>query len=109
MDESGFTLTPPVPYAWQAIGETLGIPSRLSPSLNILGFLHRQGHLDSYVSEQSITSDVVVACIETFFPTCNARTKYRLTVSPGLADRPQDAEFNMQLNRLQKHSLQQPS
>lgn len=68
MDETGFTLVPPIPYAWQAIGETLGIPSQQSGRLNVLGFMHRQGTLESYVSEQSITSDVVAACIETFFP-----------------------------------------
>lgn len=82
MDESGFTLTPPIPYAWQAIGETLGIPSRRSPSLNVLGFLHRQGHFESYVSEQSITSDVVVACIETFFPTVDKPTVIVMDQAP---------------------------
>ena len=68
MDESGFTLIPPIPYAWQSIGETLGIPSQRSARLNVLGFMHRRGELESYVSEQSITSDVVAACIEAFFP-----------------------------------------
>ena len=29
-DESGFNLIPEVPYAWQAVGETIGIPSSLS-------------------------------------------------------------------------------
>jgi transposase len=51
-----------------------GIPSQRSSSLNVLGFMHRQGKLESYVSEQSITSDVVVACIETFFPKVNKPT-----------------------------------
>jgi transposase len=74
MDETGFTLVPPIPYAWQEVGETLGIPSQRSSSLNVLGFMHRQGKLESYVSEQSITSDVVVACIETFFPKVNKPT-----------------------------------
>jgi transposase len=67
-DETGFTLVPPIPYAWQAVGETLGMPSQRSGRLNVLGFMHRQGTLESYVSEQSITSDVVAACIEAFFP-----------------------------------------
>ncbi|MBT9317698.1 IS630 family transposase [Leptothoe spongobia] len=67
LDETGFTLVPPIPYAWQVIGQTLEIPSQRSPRLNVLGFMTRQGALESYVSEQSITSDVVVACIEAFF------------------------------------------
>lgn len=59
---------PPVPYAWQSAGETLGVPSQKSKRLNVLGFMHRQQGLESYVSEQSVTSDVVAACIEAFFP-----------------------------------------
>ncbi len=68
LDETGFTLVPPIPYAWQVMGQTLEIPSQRSKRLNVLGFMTRQGRLESYVSEQSITSDVVVVCIETFFP-----------------------------------------
>ncbi|MGB3787682.1 MAG: IS630 family transposase, partial [Phormidesmis sp.] len=68
LDETGFTLVPPVPYAWQSAGETLGVPSRKSKRLNVLGFMHRQQGLESYVSEQSVTSDVVAACLEAFFP-----------------------------------------
>lgn len=68
LDETGFTLVPPVPYAWQVIGQTIGVPSRKSKRFNVLGFMHRLNGLESYVSEQSITSDVVAACIEAFFP-----------------------------------------
>lgn len=68
LDETGFTLEPPVPYAWQAIGTPLEIPSQRSKRLNVLGFMHRQQGLESYVSEQSVTSDVVATCIEAFFP-----------------------------------------
>lgn len=67
LDETGFTLVPPIPYAWQVIGQTLAIPSQRSKRLNVLGFMTRRGELKSYVSEQSITGDVVVVCIETFF------------------------------------------
>ena len=42
--------------------------ARNSKRLNVLGFMHRQQGLESYVSEQSITSDVVAACLEAFFP-----------------------------------------
>ncbi|MEO1742602.1 MAG: IS630 family transposase, partial [Cyanobacteria bacterium J06629_9] len=67
LDETGFTLVPPIPYAWQLIGQTVEIPSQRSKRLNVLGFMTAQGNLESYVSEQSITSDVVANCIETFF------------------------------------------
>lgn len=74
MDESGFSLTPTIPYGWQPIGETEVIPSRRSRRLNVLGFMHPQGELESYVSTQSITSEVVIACIEAFFSTAEKPT-----------------------------------
>ena len=82
MDEAGFTLVPPIPYAWQLLGETLGIPSQQSARLNVLGFMHRLGTLESYVSEQSITSDVVAACIESFFPTVEKPTVIVMDQAP---------------------------
>lgn len=74
LDETGFCLIPSVPYGWQDIGEYLGIKSRRSRRLNVLGFLSRKNHLETYVSFQSINSDVVVACIDTFFSTVDKPT-----------------------------------
>jgi len=39
-DESGFNLTPNLPYAWSLIGKTISIPAKMSRSLNTLGFLN---------------------------------------------------------------------
>lgn len=74
LDEAGFCLTPSVPYAWQQVGETIGIPSSHSSRLNVLGVMNRRNDLHSYVSSQSINSDVVIACINSFFPAVNKRT-----------------------------------
>lgn len=74
LDETGFCLIPYVPYGWQPVGETLGIPSRRSQRLNVLGLLNRDRHLEAYVSEQSITSDVVITCIERFCRQNSKRT-----------------------------------
>lgn len=68
LDETGFCLTPCVPYGWQPIGEYHTIPSSRSPRLNVLGIMNRRNHLEAYVSTQTINSDVVIACINTFFP-----------------------------------------
>ena len=55
-DESGFNLIPEIPYAWQLIGETIGIPSGKSKRLNVLAFCNKkldffqrtvQGYVDS--------------------------------------------------------------
>jgi hypothetical protein len=63
LDEAGFCLIPCIPYGWQPVGETLGIESRRSRRLNVLGLMSRSHQLETYVSLQSITSDVVIACI----------------------------------------------
>ncbi len=64
-DESGFTLEPCVPYAWQPTGETIEIPSSKSKRLNVLGIVNRDCKFDSFVFEGHINTSVVVACIET--------------------------------------------
>ena len=56
-----------VPYGWQPLGQYLGILSCMSDPLNVLGFMRRNGDLESYVSKQIINSDVVILCIEHFF------------------------------------------
>lgn len=45
-----------------------------SQRLNVLGLMNRHHHLESYVSTQSITSEVVIACIDAFFPVVHRRT-----------------------------------
>lgn len=65
-DESGFSLTPAIPYAWQKIGETIEIPSSRSKQLNVVGFVNRDCQFKSFVFEGSITTSVVVACIHQF-------------------------------------------
>ena len=74
LDEAGFCLIPCVPYGWQPIGQTVGIESQRSQRLNVLGLMTRGNQLHSYVSTQSITSEVVTACIDAFFPTVTKRT-----------------------------------
>lgn len=74
LDEVGFCLIPCIPYGWQLIGHTEEIDSRRSQRLNVLGLMTRANQLHSYVSTQSITSEVVIACIDAFFPSVNRRT-----------------------------------
>jgi len=74
LDETGFCLIPSVPYGWQNIGEYLPILSNRSRRLNVLGIMNRSNHLEAYVSSQSINSDVVAHCIDTFFPTVDKPT-----------------------------------
>jgi transposase len=65
-DESGFCLTPYVPYAWQERGTTITIRSQRSRRLNVLGFLNQNNELTSYMFECNINSEVVIACLDDF-------------------------------------------
>jgi transposase len=65
-DQSGFSLEPCVPYAWQPINETIEIPSSKSKRLNVLGFVNRDCEFESFVFEGTITSAVVVESFNWF-------------------------------------------
>jgi transposase len=68
LDETGLCLVPSVPYGWQNVGEYLPIKSRRSSRLNVLVIMNRNNHLETYISSQSINSDVIIAWIDAFFP-----------------------------------------
>ena len=51
-DESGFTLDPIVPIAYQPVFDPLEIPASCSPKrLNVLGFLSHDNLLNHYVTK----------------------------------------------------------
>lgn len=78
LDQSGFCLTPYVPYAWQLQGQTIEVPATShSTRLNVVGFLNRANELEAYTFEESIDSAVMIACIEAF---CCAVTKRTVLV-----------------------------
>ena len=81
-DESGFTLEPCVPYAWQEIGKTIEIPSSKSRRLNVLGFVDRECHFESYVFEGSVNSDVVISCFNEFSKKLNKKTVVLIDNAP---------------------------
>ncbi len=74
-DESGFTLEPCVPYAWQPLGETIEVSSSKSKRLYVLGFVNRECALTSVVVEGSVTSAVVIASIDHFVTTIQRPTQ----------------------------------
>jgi len=81
-DESGFTLEPCVPYAWQEIGKTIEVPSSKSRRLNVLGFVDRECHFESYVFEGSVNSDVVISCFNEFSKKLNKKTVVLIDNAP---------------------------
>ncbi len=81
-DESGFSLTPCVPYAWQPLGETIETPSRRSRQMNVLGLMSHDAQLKSFVFEGSIDSAVVMACFDEWVKTINKKTYVLLDNAP---------------------------
>lgn len=66
-DESSFSLTPYLPYAWQPKGQHIEINCQRSNNINVLGFMSYDGsHLDSFVFDESINSSVVIACFDKY-------------------------------------------
>ncbi len=84
-DESGFCLSPVVPYLWQPKGKTLGLPAKAhSRRLNVLGFLSRNSETNSDPSRNSdlhtflfqgrITAQFVLDSVETLLPSLTKPT-----------------------------------
>ena len=63
-DETGFSLTPSIPYGWQPIGEQISIRSSRTKALNLFGLLSRSGKLTTYSTKECIDSDFVIECID---------------------------------------------
>lgn len=100
-DGSGFTLEPCVPYAWQPIGKTIEIQSSKSKRLNVLGFVNRDCVFNSFVFEDSITSSVVVSCIDWF---ANQITKRTILVIDNASTHTSD-EFNSHIEEWEENGL----
>lgn len=64
--ESGFSLTPYVPYGWRKVGKTDGIPSERSARINVFGLMSRDDEPETYCSSGSFTSELIIACIDNF-------------------------------------------
>lgn len=63
-DESGFNLTPSIPYGWQPIGEQLSIRSAKDRVMNVFGLLSAMGKLMVYSTSKNINSQFVIECID---------------------------------------------
>jgi transposase InsO family protein len=68
-DESGFCLSPPLPYLWQPKGKTLGLPAKAhSRRLSVFGLLSRQGCLHHFRTQETVTAEFVIESVETLLP-----------------------------------------
>jgi transposase len=78
LDQSGFGRNPYIPYAWQDIGITIGIPCRKGKRINVMGLYSlMQGTLRADITDKSITSAKVVDFLDEFSKTV---TKFTVVV-----------------------------
>lgn len=69
-DESGFSLLPVVPYAWQAPGERIALKTGSHHRrLNVVGFFRRNHAFTPFLAEGSVCKETVEACIDAFAET----------------------------------------
>jgi transposase len=99
VDESGFSLTPEVPYAWQKSGESLSCLSNSNGKRQtVLGFLSCLGGFRSYVIEGYGTSELIVACIDQFVG-CQKRRRRPVVLVLDNASLHTSALFRSRLSR----------
>jgi transposase len=70
-DESGFSLTPSVPYGWQARDKRVCLPTARSKRESVFGLLSQDNRLFTYATEQKIDSAFIIECIDKFLATQN--------------------------------------
>jgi transposase len=101
-DQSGFTLEPCVPYAWQRKGKATELPCAKSNLLNVLGFINRDNSFTSVVFEGTVTSAVVIASIDHFI---SERRGRHISLVMDNASIHKSAEFQENIERWKKQKV----
>jgi hypothetical protein len=71
-DESGFSLTPCVPYGWIKKRQSACILSQKTTRVNVFGLLGTDNHLLSYQKNGSLNAHFIIECMDAF---CQSITK----------------------------------
>jgi hypothetical protein len=74
LDESGFSLTPSIPYAWQEQGITITLFSCQSKRINVLGLMNRSNELYYEIHSETINTQVVIEFLDKFSNTLSNPT-----------------------------------
>ncbi len=65
-DESGFSLTSALPYAWQKRGKTIEIPAAKGKRINVAGLINRQGNFHYQTHSGHMASKEVISLLDCF-------------------------------------------
>lgn len=79
-DQTGFSSGSFVPYAYQPIGETLGIPSSGGGRLNVIGFHSTDNITESFCFKNTIHAGVISACFDEFSKMLIKKLMYLLII-----------------------------
>lgn len=105
-DEAGFTLTPLLPYAWQAIGERIELASvgNQRQRENVLGFMRWDG-ADFYTAafEGTIDNHLVAGCFRAFAKAKKSKKPKLVILDNAPAHR--GDEFEEELEELAKRGV----
>ncbi|MGL6140568.1 MAG: IS630 family transposase [Planktothrix sp.] len=74
LDESGFSLTPYIPYGWQEKNSTIILKSSQSKRINVLGLMNCRNELFSEIYLQTIDSETVIKFLDKFSDTLTKPT-----------------------------------
>ena len=74
LDQTGISLTPVVPYAWQPIGEQVPLACQPSQNLTVVGFMNKACQFHGFRFEGAATAKVIVRCMEEFIETITKPT-----------------------------------
>ena len=66
LDETGFSLGPNIPYAWQEKGKRINLRSRRSKRINVLGLMNRNNELVYEIYQETIDSEKVISFLDKF-------------------------------------------
>ncbi len=81
-DESGFSLTSCVPYAWQQKGQTIGLYPGKGSRLNVAGFYASSGDFVYHLQRQSFCQGHLIAIFDSFCRRINKKTVVVLDNAP---------------------------
>jgi transposase len=74
LDESGFSLVPYIPCAWQEKGTTITLKSCQSKRINVLGLMNCRNELCYEIHQGIIDSEVVINFLDKFSQNCSKMT-----------------------------------
>ena len=81
-DESGFSLTSALPYAWQKKGQTIEVPASKGRRINVAGLINRQADFHCQTHTGRIGSKEIIGLLDSFCGKLQQRTVVVLDNAP---------------------------